>query len=59
MTIYFLPLVAMVLGAVVRKETIAALSVAGTGLVLVGAYMASRAERPVVVKSKADPARAA
>lgn len=44
-TIYFLPLVAMVLGAVVRDETIAALSVAGTGLVLVGAWLASRAER--------------
>jgi drug/metabolite transporter (DMT)-like permease len=44
-TIYFLPPVAMVLGAVVRDEPIAVLSVAGTGLVLVGAYLASRAER--------------
>jgi drug/metabolite transporter (DMT)-like permease len=44
-TIYFLPPVAMVLGAVVRDERIAALSVAGTGLVLAGAYLASRAER--------------
>ena len=58
-TIYFLPLVAMVLGAVVRKETIAGLSVAGTGLVLVGAYMASRAERPRLVASDATPRRAA
>ncbi len=58
-TIYFLPLVAMVLGAVVRKETIAALSIAGTGLVLVGAYMASRAERPGLVKSDATTPRAA
>ena len=58
-TIYFLPLVAMVLGAVVRKETIAALSIAGTGLVLVGAYMASRAERPRLVASGATPRRAA
>lgn len=58
-TIYFLPLVAMVLGAVVRKETIAALSIAGTGLVLVGAYMASRAERPRLVKSSVTPRQAA
>ena len=58
-TIYFLPLVAMVLGAVVRKETIAALSIAGTGLVLVGAYMASRAERPRLVARDASPRRAA
>ncbi len=58
-TIYFLPLVAMVLGAVVRKETIAALSIAGTGLVLVGAYMASRAERPRLVKRDATTPRAA
>jgi drug/metabolite transporter (DMT)-like permease len=57
-TIYFLPLVAMVLGAVVRKETIAALSIAGTGLVLVGAYMASRAERNGLVARDA-PRRAA
>jgi drug/metabolite transporter (DMT)-like permease len=45
-TIYFLPLVAMVLGAVVRDERIAMVSIAGTGLVLAGAYLASRAERP-------------
>ena len=50
-TIYFLPLVAMVLGAVVRDETIAPLSIAGTGLVLIGAFMASRAERPRLVAS--------
>jgi drug/metabolite transporter (DMT)-like permease len=35
----------MVLGAVVRDERIAALSIAGTGLVLAGAYLASRADR--------------
>jgi drug/metabolite transporter (DMT)-like permease len=57
-TIYFLPLVAMVLGAVVRKETIAALSISGTGLVLIGAYLASRAERPHV-KASVTPRRAA
>ena len=54
-TIYFLPLVAMVLGAVVRGETIAPLSIAGTGLVLLGAFMASRAERPRLVATDASP----
>ena len=49
-TIYFLPLVAMVLGAVVRDERIAALSIAGTALVLLGAYLASRAERRAVAQ---------
>ena len=44
-TVYFLPPVAMVLGAVVRDERIAAMSIAGTGLVLLGAYLASRADR--------------
>ena len=54
-TIYFLPLVAMVLGAVVRDETIAPLSIAGTGLVLLGAFMASRAERPRLVATDVSP----
>ena len=58
-TIYFLPLVAMVLGSVVRHETIAPLSIAGTGLVLVGAYMASRADRPRLVPADVSPRRAA
>lgn len=58
-TIYFLPLVAMLLGALVRDETIAMMSIAGTGLVLVGAYMASRAERPRLVQSDVTPRRAA
>ena len=58
-TIYFLPLVAMLLGALVRDETIAPLSIAGTGLVLVGAYMASRAERPRLVRRDASPRQAA
>jgi drug/metabolite transporter (DMT)-like permease len=58
-TIYFLPLVAMVLGATVRNETIALMSIAGTALVLVGAYMASRAERPRLVASDVSPPRRA
>jgi hypothetical protein len=31
----------------VRDETIAAMAIAGTALVLLGAYLASRAERPL------------
>lgn len=45
-TIYFIPVVAIVLGVVFRDESIALLSLFGTGLVLVGAYLTSRAERP-------------
>ena len=44
-TIYFVPVVAIVLGAVFRDESIAAMSLAGTGLVLLGAYLTSRAVR--------------
>lgn len=44
-TIYFIPVVAIVLGVVFRSETIALLSLVGTGLVLLGAYMTSRAEK--------------
>lgn len=43
-TVYFLPPVAILLGALVRHEAIAAASVLGTGLVAAGAYLASRKE---------------
>lgn len=43
--IYFLPVVAIALGVVFRDETVAAISLAGTGLVLAGAYLTSRRER--------------
>lgn len=42
--IYFTPIVAIVLGVVFRNETVAALAVAGTVLVLVGAWITSRGE---------------
>jgi hypothetical protein len=35
------------------------MSIAGTGLVLVGAYMATRAERPRLAASGVSPRRAA
>lgn len=44
-TIYFVPVVAIVLGVVVRSESIAVISLVGTALVLVGAYLTSRAVR--------------
>ena len=43
-SIYFLPAVAIALGALFRDETIAAISVLGTLLVTVGAYLTSRRE---------------
>jgi drug/metabolite transporter (DMT)-like permease len=49
-TIYLLPVVAIVLGALVRDESIHPAAVLGTALVLAGAYLVSREERrPVPV----------
>lgn len=42
--IYFLPVVAIALGVVFRDETVASISLIGTGLVLAGAYLTSRRE---------------
>ncbi|MDX1657801.1 MAG: DMT family transporter [Nitriliruptorales bacterium] len=42
--IYFVPVVAIVLGAVFRSEDIHPLAIAGTALVLVGAWLTSRRE---------------
>ena len=42
---YFVPIVAIALGVIFRDETIAAISLVGTGLVLAGAYLTSRRER--------------
>ena len=41
-TIYFVPIVAIALGAIVRDETIEVLSLVGTAMVLVGAFLTSR-----------------
>ena len=43
--VYFVPAVAIALGALFRAETIAAVSVLGTVLVTAGAYLTSRAEK--------------
>lgn len=44
MAIYFLPVVAIALGVVFRGETVSAISLVGTALVLLGAYLTSRHE---------------
>jgi drug/metabolite transporter (DMT)-like permease len=44
-TIYFLPAVAIVLGALFRDETITAISLLGTLLVTAGAYLTSRRQQ--------------
>lgn len=43
--IYFLPLVAVVLGVIVLGETVAPIALVGVVLVLIGAWIASRRER--------------
>lgn len=42
--VYCLPIVAMILGVIFRDETILPIQVAGTGLVLLGAWLTSRRE---------------
>lgn len=41
---YLLPVVALILGVVFRDEVISPISIAGTGLVILGAFLASRRE---------------
>ena len=41
-TIYFVPIVAIILGAVVRDESIAAIALVGTAMVIGGAFLTSR-----------------
>jgi drug/metabolite transporter (DMT)-like permease len=43
---YFIPIVAIVLGVVFRGEEIAPIALAGTALVILGAWLTSRRERP-------------
>ena len=44
LAIYFIPLVAIALGALLRDETVYLAAVFGTALVLAGAYLTSRGE---------------
>lgn len=60
---YLVPVVAMVLGVVFRDEVISPIAVAGVGLVIAGAILASRRETPraavVAAVSGRDPGGAA
>jgi drug/metabolite transporter (DMT)-like permease len=58
--IYFTPLVAVVLGVVVRGEDVAAVSLVGAALVVVGAWLTSRREgpAPAPASTEAVPAEA-
>jgi len=42
--IYFIPVVALILGVTLRDETVSGLSLVGVGLVLAGAWLTSRRE---------------
>lgn len=43
-TIYFLPVIAIILGAIFQDESIEAISLVGTALVITGAFLASRTQ---------------
>lgn len=45
-SVYFVPIVAMILGVVVRDETVTIPAIIGIAFVLVGAYLTSRREQP-------------
>lgn len=53
--IYLVPIVAIVLGWALRDEQIAPLALAGTALVILGAYVTSRSQRAAAPK-QAEPA---
>jgi drug/metabolite transporter (DMT)-like permease len=53
-TIYFIPVVAIVLGAIFRDESIALMSLVGTALVILGAYLTSRSSS---TRSRDAPSR--
>jgi drug/metabolite transporter (DMT)-like permease len=59
-SVYFLPVVAIALGALFRDEAITAASVLGTGLVAAGAYLTSRKERrmPSTTRQRSPKANA-
>jgi len=51
-TTYMVPVVAIVLGIVFRGETVAPIAVVGVGVVLIGAYWATRAVRAAPLEQK-------
>jgi drug/metabolite transporter (DMT)-like permease len=59
-TVYFVPLVAVALGPIVRDEKLELISLVGMVMVLVGAYLASRVSKlsPTEMAEERVPARA-
>jgi drug/metabolite transporter (DMT)-like permease len=55
LAIYFVPVVAIVLGVAVRGEAVAPVALVGTGLVVVGAWLTSRRERRARPEDEAVP----
>ncbi len=53
-TIYFVPLVAVLLGAVVRDEVISAISLVGTAMVLGGAFLTTRDQSVIAAGGAAE-----
>jgi drug/metabolite transporter (DMT)-like permease len=53
--IYFIPVVALVLGVLVRDETVPTIAVIGVGLVLAGAFLTSRSDAPRDARFGAEP----
>jgi drug/metabolite transporter (DMT)-like permease len=59
-SIYLVPVVAILLGVLVLGEHVAPLALAGTALVILGAWLTSRRESPAPPRrNHADPAAAA
>lgn len=54
-TIYFVPVVAITLGAIIRSESIEVISLIGTAMVLLGAFLASRQEAPAGIEASEPP----
>jgi drug/metabolite transporter (DMT)-like permease len=52
-SVYISPPVALLLGVMVRNETVAAISVAGAAVVLLGAWLASRADAAAPAEAEA------
>src|SRR5690606_10061764 len=53
--IYFVPIVAIVIGVVARGEPIHPIALAGTALVIAGAFIASRRESPNAAATTVPP----
>jgi drug/metabolite transporter (DMT)-like permease len=56
-TVYFIPVVAIVLGVVLGGESVATVALVGTALVLLGAYLTSRRQRPSASSRSPAPSR--